>query len=494
MNKSIRFSQILTLFNLFFMLLFIFSYLLIDSHPYMNWASIFLITSILIVNIFILNIGSNKLIVLRNLTVIIILVWFKQRLLFLLFFPDDIRFSSFIDYSFYITNTTLIYILLSLLFVFGAFLSVRVDRLFQLKKNYEKSMLSKISYKSIFIISSIPLFFAVYLSLVYDQGTYYGSVPKVLAILNMLLNKDIFIMIFVLYSVHNWHILRNKSLFFIYLLLVIISATVVGGKGGIYTVAIVFLYSIFIVYGDFKIKLSNLFKANFYLIIIIPVALFLFSIGDGVRYAKFAKSNADMTLVELIEVAPTYSNYTNINEQLTAISRRFSHYDYMPIIIHNTDNYVRDVVNLGGNVKIILNLLLPGTPYIGERYSLELFKVAYLGVPLSDVIDVDVGQTHGDHWPIFGIVWVLFNPFISLIAIFIIFKVISYCYLRFVELDSKYGLVWSSVTIFTINASISDAFGIDHIFQKLIIYTCSSLFYILILNILYRFSKIRLIS
>ena len=106
------------------------------------------------------------------------------------------------------------------------------------------------------------MFFAVYLSLVYDQGTYYGSVPKVLAILNMLLNKDIFIMIFVLYSIHNWHILRNKSLFFIYLLLVIISATVVGGKGGIYTVAIVFLYSGFIVYGDFKIKLINLFKAN----------------------------------------------------------------------------------------------------------------------------------------------------------------------------------------------------------------------------------------
>ena len=95
---------------------------------------------------------------------------------------------------------------------------------------------------------------------------------------------------------------------------------------------------------------------------------------------------------------------------------------------------------------------------LDEKYSLELFKVAYLGVPLSDVIEIDVGQTHGDHWPIFGIVWVLFNPFISLIAIFIIFKVISSCYLRFVELDSKYGLVWSSVTIFTINATISDAF------------------------------------
>ena len=493
MSKSIRFSQILTLVNLLFIGLFIFSYSLIENHPYMNWGSIFLIINILIVNIIILNVGSNKLKVLRLLTVIIMLMWFIIRLLVLLFFPDDIRFSSFVDYSFYLTNTTLIYIFLSLLFVFASFLSVRGGRSYEVKKNYKKSMLSKISYKSIFIISSIPLFFTIYLSLVYNQGTDYGSVPKILAILNMCLNKDIFIMIFVLYSVHNWHILKNKSLFFIYLLLVIISATVIGGKGGMYTVGIVFLYSILIVYGDFKIRIINLFKANLFFIIIIPIALFLFSIGDGVRYAKFAKNNSDLTLSELIDVAPNYTNYIDVNQQLIAISRRFSHYDYMPIILHNTDDYAREIVNFGGSVKIILNLLLPGTPFIGEEYSLELFKVAYLGVPLSIVTDTDVGQTHGDHWPLFGIVWVLFYPVISFIAIFIIFKVISNCYLRFVELDSKYGLVWSSVTIFTINAAISDAFGIDHVFQKLIIYTASALFYILIVNILYRISKIRLI-
>ena len=110
---------------------------------------------------------------------------------------------------------------------------------------------------------------------------------------------------------------------------------------------------------------------------------------------------------------------------------------------------------------------------------------------MSDVTEIDVGQSHGDHWPIFGIVWVLFNPIISFIAIFIIFKIMSSCYLRFVELDSKYGLVWSSVTIFTINATISDSFGIDNIFQKLIIYIASGLFYILILNIFYRLGKIR---
>ncbi|MDG1973781.1 MAG: hypothetical protein P8I26_01940 [Flavobacteriaceae bacterium] len=387
----------------------------------------------------------------------------------------------------------MIYIFLSLLFVFASLLFVSGGRFYEVKKNYKKSMLSKISYKSIFIISSFPLFFSVYLSLIYNQGTDYGSVPKILAILNMFLNKDIFIIIFILYSLHNWHILKNKSLFFIYLLLVIISATVVGGKGGMYTVGIVFLYSILILYGDFKIRIINLFKANLYLMILIPIALFLFALGDGVRYAKFAKSNSDLTLTELIEVAPNYTNYIDANQQLLAISRRFSHYDYMPIILHNTDDYAREIVNLEGSVKIILNFLFPGTPFIGEEYSLELFKVAYLGVPLSTVTDTDVGQTHGDHWPLFGIVWILFYPGISFIAIFIIFKVISSCYLRFVELDSKYGLVWSSVTIFTINATISDAFGIDHVFQKLIIYTCSALFYILIVNIFYRLKKIRLI-
>lgn len=493
MNKSIRFSQILTLFNLLFIGLFIFSYLIIENHPYMNWVSIFLIINILLLNISILNTGPNKLKVLRILIVVIILVWFILRLLVLLFFPDDIRFSYFVDYSFYLTNTTLAYILSCLFVVFASFLSVRGGRSYEVKKNYKKSMLSKISYKSIFIISSIPLFFAIYLSLAYNQGTNYGSVPKILGILNMILNKDIFIMIFVLYSMHNWHILKNKSLFYVYLLLIIISATVIGGKGGIYTVAIVFLYSSLIVYGDFKITITNLFKASLYSAIIIPIALFLFSLGDGIRYAKFAMSNADITLVELIDIAPNYTNYIDLNEQLIAISRRFSHYDYMPIILNNTDDYAREVVNFGGNVKIILNLLLPGNPFIGEEYSLELFKVAYLGVPLSDVTDTAVGQTHGDHWPIFGTVWILFYPVMSFIAIFIIFKVISNCYLRFVELDSKYGLIWSCVMIFTINATISDSFGIDHVLQKLILYTCSALFYILFVKIFYRLKNIRLI-
>lgn len=492
MNKSIRFSQILTLFNVFFMVLFIFSYLFIESHPYINWVSIFLIISILSTNIFLLNIGSNKLIVLRILTVIIILLWFIQRLLVLLFFPDDIRFSSFIGYNFYLTNTTLAYILLCLLVVFTSFLQAWRGKSFGVKNIYKKTILNKISYKVYFIISCIPLFFSMYLSLIYDMSTYYGSVPKVLAILNMFLNKDIFIMIFVLYSIHNWHILKNKGLFFIYLILVTLSATLTGGKGGMYTVGIVFLYSGLIVHGDLKIRIINFFKANGLLAIFVPIALFLFSLGDGVRYAKYSVSNADLTLPELIEVAPTYSNYVDVNQELLAISKRFSHFDYMPIILHNTDDYAREIVNIGGNIKIILNLLLPGTPFVGEKYSLELFKVAYLDVPLSDVTDIDIGQSHGDHWPIFGIVWVLFNPIISFISIFIIFKIISSCYLRFVELDSKYGLVWSSVTIFTINATISDSFGIDNIFQKLIIYIASGLFYILILNIFYRLGKIRL--
>ena len=177
MNKSIRFSQILTLFNMFFMVLFVFSYLFIESHPYINWVSIFLIISILSTNIFLLNIGSNKLIVLRILTVIILL-WFIQRLLVLLFFPDDIRFSSFVGYNFYLTNTTLAYILLCLLVVFISFLQAWGGKSFGVKNIHKKSILNKISYKVYFIISCIPLFFSMYLSLIYDMSTYYGSVLK----------------------------------------------------------------------------------------------------------------------------------------------------------------------------------------------------------------------------------------------------------------------------------------------------------------------------
>ena len=39
----------------------------------------------------------------------------------------------------------------------------------------------------------------------------------------------------------------------------------------------------------------------------------------------------------------------------------------MPIILHNTDDYKREIVNIGGNIKIILNLLLPGTPFVDEN-------------------------------------------------------------------------------------------------------------------------------
>lgn len=478
---SFRFSRILLAISLALFAFIPGAYLVFGGHPYMDAVSIMLLELILLALMFFTLLPAPDTAALRLFFVAHLLLWHVSRVFILIFMPWAVRFDG--DPLFYtaeVMNKTLLFVLLGVV-IGGLALCVHWPRnAARQRARWAPPQFPRIS--SVLLYGLVTLAPTYYLYLYYYEGfTRYGSVSNVFsAVLNMCLNHDIHAVIGIGYTLARWRAFQlwEKALAGFWILLFVSMLTLVGSKGGFYTILLSTLLYKLAVEGDFlvRVRIRQLAVA----VVLAPILIQLYTFGDSIRYAGYW--GVTTNLEETISASKDFQNFNSWEEGLLSISGRMSQYEYFAVIVNHTDEYTRQIVNLPNNLKIVANFLLPGSPFPNQVYSLELFKVCYRGFSLDSVLD---GRySHGDHWPMFGMAYVLFGPWGAWPALFVMLAALGLAIQYLQGHQARFGTIGLLVGMFAANTFINDAFGLDHFIQKTIIYSLSYFFFMFLLRII----------
>jgi len=350
------------------------------------------------------------------------------------------------------------------------------------------STLVKANYRKILFIGIIPILSkaASFTLLAVGRG---GETSILYALTNFAFNHDIFTVITVALVTLVWNEISstNKWLFIFWICLFVLAGTISGGKGSIYTLVLCSLF-ILLIRGDVLIRLTT--SKLFLFILVGFLSGTMFVVADGIRYAGYANQGLALSANEITALSLNYISLDEVTLALSAIARRLSHFEYIAIIVNNTGDFQRELINPIQSLQVFMNFIMLGSPFPDEKiYSLQLFKVAYYGFPLDLVLD---GKgPHGDYIPLPGLAFLLFGPFLGLLYAFGLgfFSRLAYdfiCRTRY-----KYSYLYILCFWFTYNTLVNDSFGLDGFLQKFSIYLFTLLNFILLFKVFTTKYKVR---
>ncbi len=172
----------------------------------------------------------------------------------------------------------------------------------------------------------------------------------------------------------------QKDAFRLWCVLFVVAGVLIGSKGHIYTLILALLF-IKLVQGEFSIRIS--FKAIISTTLIIGFGLGTYAVADAVRYAGIIFEGREIDILSLIVLVPEFVNFDTVFALFEGIARRMSHFEYIALIVNNTDSSVSELINFKNSIWGYLNFLLPGSPFPdAEIFSLQLMKVVYEGYPV----------------------------------------------------------------------------------------------------------------
>ena len=342
------------------------------------------------------------------------------------------------------------------------------------------SNLVKANFKKILLIGLIPIVLKIisYTLLAVGRG---GETSILYAITNFAFNHDIFTLITLALVALVWTEINsiNRWFFIVWICLFILAGVISGGKGSIYTLALCSFF-ILLIKGDFNIRLTT--SRLFLFLIIGFFSMIMFVVADGIRYAGYANQGLALSVNETISLGIDYISLDEVKLALSAIGRRLSHFEYIAIIVNNTGDFQRDLINPIQSLQVFANFILLGSPFPDEKiYSLQLFKVAYYGFPLEWVL---IGKgPHGDYIPLPGLVFLLFGPLSGLLYAFGLGVFSRLAYIFICNTRYRYSYLYILCFWFIYSTLVNDSFGLDHFLQKTTIYLFSLLTFILLFKL-----------
>ena len=408
-------------------------------------------------------------------------VFIFLRVTFLSFFPESAKyFGTELEFDAIQIAETILFVTTFLLFFYmGLFFQNKIKI-----KGFNTQFLEHTAannFLKLLAIGISPVIFNLYLYYISGSGRG-GDVNKLEVLFSYFFHQDVFVLFTVALTSLIWSHLKDsyKLAFKLWCIFFIIAGIFVGSKGHIYTLILSLLF-IKLAQGDFSIRIS--LKGVLLSVFMLGFGFSSFLIADAVRYAGQVFQGGELPLFYLITLAPDFVNFATPIDLLKGIARRMSHFEYIVLIINNTDASVFELINFKSAIGWYFNFLMPGTPFPDAPIaSLQLMKVAYEGFPIDLVLQ---GKgTHGDYIPFPGLFLLLFGWVNALIVVFLTGAVLGNLYSATLSSSSRYSYLLVLLFWICVNILVNDSFGLDHFLQKSTIFVLTACLFIVILRLL----------
>ncbi len=403
------------------------------------------------------------------------------RVTVLSFFPENAKYSSELDFDAIQITETILFITMFYLFLYVGLFFHKKKQMKYLKTQVIENMAAN-NYLKLLALGIAPVVFNLYLYYVSGSGRG-GDANSLRVLFTYFFHQDVFIFFTIALTGLVWSRLNalQKDAFRLWCVLFVVAGVLIGSKGHIYTLILALLF-IKLVQGEFSIRIS--FKAIISTTLIIGFGLGTYAVADAVRYAGIIFKGREIDILSLIVLVPEFVNFDTVFALFEGIARRMSHFEYIALIVNNTDSSVSELINFKNSIWGYLNFLLPGSPFPdAEIFSLQLMKVAYEGYPIHLIFE-GKGESHGDYIPFPGLFFLLFGWTKALLLVFLTGIVLANIYVKHWSVISKYSYLLIILFWLCTNTLINDSFGLDHFLQKSTIFICSACFFIVMFRLI----------
>lgn len=412
-------------------------------------------------------------------------VFVFSRITILSFFPWNAKYlGTELDFDVTQITETILFITIFYLFFYLGLFFYKKTHIKYLKTQTIENMAAN-NYLKLLVLAFAPVTFNVYLF--YFSGSGRGGDASSLRVLfTYFFHQDVFVCFTIALTSLIWSRLKklDKYFFILWCVLFVFAGVIIGSKGHVYTLILAFLF-IKLVQGDFIIKIS--LKVVLIFVLIITFGLGTYLIADAIRYAAVIFQGNEVSVFTLLRTAPEFVNFDTFFALLEGVARRMSHFEYIALIINNSNYSTSELINFNNAIGGYLNFLLPGTPFPDAQiFSLQLMKVAYEGFPLKLVLNGE--GNHGDYIPFPGVFFVFFGWINAFIIVFLIGIALANIHIFCKSFSSKYSYCFVILYWLCVNTLINDSFGLDHFLQKSTIFILSSILFIAMFRLIqYRF-------
>jgi len=403
------------------------------------------------------------------------------RVTVLSFFPENAKYLGILDFdAIQITETILFITIFYLFFYVGLFLHKK-KKMKYFKTQAIENMAAN-NYLKLLALGIAPVVFNLYLFYVSGSGRG-GDANSLRVLFTYFFHQDVFVIFTIALTGLVWSRLKElqKDAFRLWCVFFVVGGVLVGSKGHIYTLILALLF-IKLLQGEFNIRIS--LKAVLLSTLIIGFGLVTYIVGDAIRYAGVAFEGSQVPISTLLLVVPEFVNFDTFFALFEGIARRLSHFEYIALIINNTDSSVSELINFKNAIGGYLNFLLPGTPFADAQiFSLQLMKVAYEGYPIHLILE-GKGESHGDYIPFPGLFFLLFGWTKALLFVLLLGIALANIHALRWSVTSKYSYLLFILFWLCTNTLINDSFGLDHFLQKSTIFILSACFFVVMFRLI----------
>ena len=106
--------------------------------------------------------------------------------------------------------------------------------------------------------------------------------------------------------------------------------------------------------------------------------MIMFVVADGIRYAGYANQGLALSVNETISLGIDYISLDEVKLALSAIGRRLSHFEYIAIIVNNTGDFQRDLINPIQSLQVFANFILLGSPFPDEKFIVYSYSKLHI--------------------------------------------------------------------------------------------------------------------
>ena len=404
------------------------------------------------------------------------------RVTVLSFFPENAKYlGTELDFDAIQITKTILFITIFYLFFYVGLFFHKKKRIEYVSTQAIENMAAN-NYLKLLALGIAPVVFNLYLY--YVSGSGRGGDANILRVLfTYFFHQDVFVCFTIALTGLVWSRLTElqKGAFKLWCVFFVVAGVLIGSKGHVYTLILAFLF-IKLVQGEFSIKIS--LKSVILTALIIGFGLGTYIVGDAIRYASVIFEGSNTSILSLVVIFPEFINFDTFFALFEGVARRMSHFEYIALIVNNTDSSVSELINFRNAIGGYLNYLLPGTPFPdAEIFSLQLMKVAYEGYPIHLIFEGQ-GESHGDYIPFPGLFFLLFGWTKALLLVFLTGVVLANAYTKGWSVNSKYGYLLIILFWLCANILINDSFGLDHFLQKSTIFILSACFFVVMFRLI----------
>ncbi|MDH5542733.1 MAG: hypothetical protein OEY64_07190 [Nitrospinota bacterium] len=283
---------------------------------------------------------------------------------------DSAQFNSILVYCIFGT------ILLGLGTKIGG--SIANKKVFYENINFLDRLMLKINPAAILMIFLVLSSYSLYLNYYYSIGRHYSaSVDTGLNFLNIFKNTSWIFYISLAYVSFFWGILKRyqKKIVILTIVLIIASSIAQGSRSYIYVYFILAILIKTVTGGDFKVA----FKKTIFAILIIITAITSYPIALGIRNAGRAENYSVANLAKQIKYA-YFANENPYGVMTMDIISRLTMIEPSFRILNDLEvNSVEDNVTVIGDIKRIINGMVPGDLFSDVIYHTRLYAYVYQG-------------------------------------------------------------------------------------------------------------------